>query len=428
MNVAMRPPRIAAPADRFVAQYEGLARHLPGDSAARAASAEILRRLGLPNVREEAWRFTNLTSLAATHFHEPHTATGEITGIETMPALQGFAGLPRLVFVQGHYSAHLSVLPPGISVSSFAENGEFGTAARPAHERMVALNTMLAEDGAVINVPENVDGGTLLLISLGQDGENTPMAFHPRHSIRVANGGKLALIEITSGHGAYLHNAVTDIHVSDGAQLTHVRLQDEGAAAFHFATIYLNVAASAAYHGFTLSVGAQLARTEFHARLTGSAAHITLNAAQLLRAHQHSDFTSVLRHEAAGCTSRQTVKHVLSGHARGVFQGKIEVARGAQQTDGYQMNQALLLSPDAEIDCKPQLEIYADDVKCSHGATVGALDPEQMFYLQSRGIGREEARAILVRAFRDEALNMVDHEAARAMLDGVIDQRWSIPA
>ena len=161
-----------------------------------------------------------------------------------------------------------------------------------------------------------------------------------------------------------------------------------------------------------------------HARLVGPQAHVAINAAQLLRGTQHSDFTTVVTHEAPNCASRQTVKHVLGGHARGVFQGKIEVARAAQKTDGYQMNQALLLSPDAEIDCKPQLEIFADDVKCSHGATVGELDADQMFYIVSRGIPQAEARAILVRAFLGEALDMIADESARGLLDRVIEDWW----
>jgi Fe-S cluster assembly protein SufD len=145
---------------------------------------------------------------------------------------------------------------------------------------------------------------------------------------------------------------------------------------------------------------------------------------QLLAGVQHADFTTVVRHAAPSTTSRQTVKHVLTGRARGVFQGKIEVARGAQKADGYQMNQALLLSPDAEVNSKPELEIYADDVKCSHGVTVGALDAEQLFYLRSRGIPQSEARAMLVRAFLDEALDPIENEAARTAMEQMIDSWW----
>ena len=169
-------------------------------------------------------------------------------------------------------------------------------------------------------------------------------------------------------------------------------MQDEAATAFHVSTTYADIEAGATYDSFTLNLGARLSRTEVHAQLTGTGAAAHLNAAQLLAGSQHADFTSVVGHTAPGCTSRQTVKNVLAGRSRGVFQGKIEVARQAQKTDGYQMNQALLLSPFAEVDSKPELEIFADDVKCSHGATVGELDAEQMFYLRSRGVPDAEAR------------------------------------
>jgi Fe-S cluster assembly protein SufD len=314
-----------------------------------------------------------------------------------------------------------------LTLGSFAQHADFGSLARPEQERMVALNTMLAEDGAVIEVGPGIDAGTLLLVSVGEAVHGTPIAFHPRHTIRLGEGARLTMIDMATGTGAYLHNPVTEIRVEARASLTHVRLQDESTSAFHMATIYAHVAAGAIYDSFTLATGSRLSRTEIHARLTGSDGHLAINAAQVLRGVQHGDFTTVVSHDAPNCASRQTVKNVLADCARGVFQGKIEVARAAQKTDGYQMNQALLLSRQAEIDCKPQLEIYADDVKCSHGATVGELDPDQLFYLVSRGIPQQEARALLIQAFLAEALDFVADPAARAMLDGVL-QRWWVEA
>jgi Fe-S cluster assembly protein SufD len=171
-------------------------------------------------------------------------------------------------------------------------------------------------------------------------------------------------------------------------------------------------------------LGGRLGRLESHARLAGPGASVHLNAAQILGGVQHADFTTEVAHNAPACASRQTVKNVLAGRSRGVFQGRIEVARGAQKTDGYQMNQALLLSPEAEVDSKPELKIYADDVKCSHGATVGELDHEQIFYLRSRGIPEAEARGILVRAFLNEALDVVANESIRAALDRAVETWW----
>ena len=184
------------------------------------------------------------------------------------------------------------------------------------------------------------------------------------------------------------------------------------------------VAEGGSYDSFSLALGARLARHEVHATMSGRGAEVQVNAAQLLDGQQHADLTSVIVHKAPACNSRQTVKNVLSGHARAVFQGKIVVERIAQKTDGYQMNQALLLSNEAEIDTKPELEIYADDVKCSHGATAGALDDDQLFYLRSRGVPVVEARAILVRAFLADALGLIDDEVTRGVLERAVDASW----
>ncbi len=309
---------------------------------------------------------------------------------------------------------------PAAGFARFAEQPDFGTLTWPDREPLVALNTMLAEDGAVLDVPADHDGGVVQLVSIAASDAD----FHPRHRIRLGKGARLTLVEISVGQGTYLLNTVAEIHVGQGATLTHIRLQDEAATAFHVSTTYADVEAAGTYDSFTLNLGARLSRTEVHAQLTGPGAAAHLNAAQLLAGSQHADFTSVVGHTAPGCQSRQTVKNVLAGRSRGVFQGKIEVARQAQKTDGYQMNQALLLSPDAEVDSKPELEIFADDVKCSHGATVGELDAEQMFYLRSRGVPEAEARSILVRAFLAEALDAVADETIRARLETAVEGWW----
>jgi len=424
------PSIVAAPglasALPFVRRYQGIEAGLPGERAARARAAAILQRDGLPGVRDEAWKYTSLRHLGETAFHEALTEAGDDVPATALPELGALADLPRLVFVQGRLREDLSVRSDLLATGSFYQQPHFGDLAQPERERMVALNTMLAEDGAIIEVGAGVDGGTLVLISIGAELHGTPIAFHPRHSIVLGEGAKLTIVDIAVGQGAYLHNPVTEVRVGENASLAHIKLQNESSAAFHMATLYADIAAGASYDSFTLTAGSRLARTEIHARLSGAGAHAAINAAQVLRGHQHADFTTVVSHDRPNGASRQTVKNVLADHARGVFQGKIEVARAAQKTDGYQMNQALLLSEHAEIDCKPQLEIYADDVKCSHGATVGALDTDQMFYLLSRGIPKAEARALLVQAFLAESLDMVAHDGARALLDDVL-QRWWEP-
>jgi Fe-S cluster assembly protein SufD len=402
----------------FLKRYDGLRDSLPGNAAIRAEAADAFRRNGLPGAREESWRYTNLRLVEEADFSPPPSAVDCTALLARLPAIAG----PRLVFADGRFRADLSTLPAGLSVRTGAP--AFGVLARPTEEKLVALNTMLAEDGAAIDVAAEQDGGTLLLISLGTGAQDRPVAFHPRHSLRLGRGAALTLIEISIGDGGYLNNPVFSITVGEDAKLVHLRLQDESPSAFYLSTLYADVAARGTYDSFTLNLGGRLVRTEVHARLGGERAVAHLNAAQLLGGRQHADFSTVVRHDAPATLSRQTVKNVLTGRSRGVFQGKIEVARIAQKTDGYQMNQALLLSPDAEIDSKPQLEIYADDVKCSHGATVGELDAEQLFYLRSRGVPEAEARTMLVRAFLSEALDPITHEAGRAAMEAAIAAWW----
>jgi len=404
----------------FLARYEGLRSQLPGSREAREAAADVLRERGLPTPKEEAWHYTSLKSLAGLNFSEPVTDLD--AGADLLALLPKVAG-PRLVVVDGHFRRDLSVLPEGISVHSFAEMHAFGALPRPARDRVVALNTMLAEDGVVIDVPEGVDAGFVMLAQL-TSGMHRRVASHPRHRIRLASGAKLVMLEVSAGLGEYLNNPVLEIEVAERAHLTHGRLQQDSDKAFHLATIYADTAAGGVYDCFSLALGAKLGRTEIHACLGGEQAAVHLNAAQIMGGTQVSDFTTAILHDAPNCPSRQTVKSVLTGRARAVFQGRIEVARVAQKTDGYQMNQALLLSPDAEINSKPELEIYADDVKCSHGATVGALDPEQLFYLRSRGVPVDAARMILVRAFLTDAFEAVAHEGLRQVFEDAVEQWW----
>jgi Fe-S cluster assembly protein SufD len=410
---------VSTGATGFLQRYQGLIGRLPGDSALRAAAAAAFKDAGLPGGtqgrRTEAWKFTSLRSVAEADFRAAPPLHESETILAGLPLLD----TPRIVFVDGSLRTDLSVMPAA-GFARFAEQPDFGTLTWPDREPMVALNTMLAIDGATLHVPAGFNAGIVQLISIS--GGNAD--YHPRHSIRLAPGAQLTVVEISAGQGAYLLNTVAEIHVADGAHLTHIRLQDEATSAFHVSTTYADVETNATYDSFTLNLGARLSRTEVHTSLAGAGAIAHLNAAQILSGSQHSDFTTVVSHAAPGCTSRQTVKNVLAGRSRGVFQGKIEVARVAQKTDGYQMNQALLLSPDAEVNSKPELEIFADDVKCSHGATVGELDAEQMFYLRSRGIPDHEARSILVRAFLAEALDAVTHDTIRAKLEAAVERWW----
>ncbi len=395
-----------APVSGFLTRYENSRAHLPGHEAARHNAAKLLTAQGLPVPRDEAWKYTNLRSLNGMVFADTAAAVD-------LPPLGAFADYPRLVFACGKFCETQSRLPKGVTLTRLAD----AAVAEPAdNDQIAALNMLLAEDGIFIDVPAGHDAGTLLLISLGAHADAQTTNFHPRHGITLGNNARLQLIEIFVGAATYVNNPRLTVSLADHARLDHVRVQADSKTSFYLARIEADIAANASYDLFCLNLGARLARTEVFATLAGANAHASVNAAQKLGGIQHGDFTSVIRHRAPNTRSRQTVKNVLDDESRAVFQGRIEVARIAQKTDGYQMNQTLLLSPRAEIDCKPELEIFADDVKCSHGATVGALNDEHIFYLRSRGIGIDQARAMLTDAFLQESLNDVADEAVRNWL------------
>lgn len=420
---------VATGAAGFLARYEGLKDHLPGArkpwlNALRADAAVHFTARGFPTRRVEQWKYTDLAPVAQASFAEP------LTMVEGAIALPVPNAAHRAVFVDGRFRPDLSTLERlayrvgGLAQDLNAAEPFLGALAKPGSEPLAALNTMLFEDGLFIDVPEGVDGGLLELVSIAVD-PGRPFAFHPRHLFRLGAGAKLTLIETATGRGQCLHNPVFEIEVAEGATLTHGRMLQEEATVFHLSTIYATIAAGGTYDNFTVAAGPRLTRNEIHAALTGPKAACHMNGAQMASDGQHVDTTTALDHAAPDCASRQTYKTVLAGRSRGVFQGKIHVHQVAQKTDGYQMNQALLLSEEAEIDSKPQLEIYADDVKCSHGATVGALDADSLFYLRSRGIPESQAKAMLVEAFLHEAVETVTDETLRTALTRALDNWWS---
>ena len=427
MNAIVPPARAATGnAADLVERYRTLRAGLPGDPAARELAADWLERHGLPTRRIEAWKYTDLRQVREGRFEAvemaPERAAALLDAVLSSCGLQADDAwaAPRLVFVGGVLSRVLSRMPDGLEIGPFSG----ADAAEPLRHPMLALNAMLATDGGEIRVPAGQGAGRLLLVTLCASEGDRQASSHLRHRLVLEEGASLAVLELCGGEGAYLSESVLDVAIAAGAHLRHVRLQRDSGEACSFSTVRVGIAGRGAYDGFNLALGGAVARHEVHATLAGPHAAVHVNGAQLLARAQVADLTSVIAHDAPNCTSRQTVKNVLTDRSRGVFQGKIVVARVAQKTDGYQMNQALLLSETAEIDAKPELEIYADDVKCSHGATAGALDEEQMFYMRSRGVPVAEARAMLVRAFLDDALQLVDDEMMRGALDEAVAGWW----
>lgn len=416
---------VAAGAEGFLHRYEGLRERLTGAklpwvAAIREQAAGRFRAAGLPTRRDEAWHYTDLRPVMQAPYDEPLTVVDEALRLPRAHTTR------RVLFVDGRLRHDLS--SASITSSVAMTIGRLQGRIAVHDEPLAALNAMLFEDGLAFSLPDGMDAGLLEVVNLSAENPR-PFACHPRHLVRLAAGAKLTLLEINVGAATrYLHNPVWQIEVGAGATLTHVRINQEGANGTQLSTIYATVAEGGTYDNFTLNAGGRMVRNEIHVALNGSGAAAHMNGAQLVANGQHCDTTTFLDHAAPGCASRQTYKSVLTGRSRGVFQGQILVRQQAQQTDGYQMNQALLLSPDAEMDSKPQLEIYADDVKCSHGATVGAIDPDQLFYLRARGVPEAAARSMLVRAFLHEAVEGVTDETCRNALEEAVEAWWESQA
>ncbi|MCA8929844.1 MAG: Fe-S cluster assembly protein SufD, partial [Alphaproteobacteria bacterium] len=382
----------------------------PAREAASARQAAFARfaETGLPHHKIEAWKYTSLVHLARTRF-QPAAANYELTG--ALPAR--LDGAERAVFVNGRHVAMLSDPPTAGFESAHRAGLVLALGAAADDDPMLSLAVALGQDGAVLDLQ---DGAAIELLYITAPGSGPQMA-HSQNRIRVAAGASATVIErhIALGAGeATLANGATAIELGEGATLTHVKLQAEAANATHVWHHLATIPAHARYDNFVVSVGGGLARNRVTTHLVGAGGHCTLDGAYAGRDRQHLDHTSKIVHAVADTTSRQVYKGVLDDRARGVFQGHIVVAEDAQRTDGHQLNRALMLSDTAEIDSKPMLEIYADDVKCSHGATAGDLDETQLFYLQSRGIPQDQARRLLVEAFLAETIDAIPFAPARA--------------
>ena len=386
----------------------------------RGRGASIYGDRGLPGRRDEYWRYTSLNELGKREFELANG--GPVLDVTALPhrAVAELASY-RIVFVNGRLRPDLCVfddMPDGVLIAGLGDM----IAAAPGRLQPVlgqnldlqdmplaALNTAFMHDGMVLFVDAGVAvGKPVHLVSIAVPGD-TPMMLQPRHLVVLGDGANATLIEshIGGSDTAYFNNLVSELSLGEGAELNHYIFQEEGPAAVHISATALNLAASASYGGFLLQSGGLIGRVETRAILNGHDADCRLDGIYLGTDSQVLDTTTYVEHVAAGCRSRQVYKGVLDGKARGVFQGKIHVRPDAQQTDGHQLSRALLLSPRAEIDTRPELEIYADDVKCSHGATAGELDADALFYLMSRGITPDAARRILIEAFVGEALSEI---------------------
>ena len=404
---------------------------LPGDgtiAAQRAAAFDVFARLGLPHRRIEEWKYTDLRALMreAKPLASPPDSAAKARA-KSAGAMLGDVEVRRLAFVDGAFVPELSDLKglePGLSISSLADAlaegnpavlGHLGKIA-PAGDVAVALNTALMGDGAVIRI---ADGATIERpLHLCFVASQKPVAMFLRSLVIAAPGTRAMLIESHEGPAGseYQVNSALEMFVGERAHIDHVKIIGDGSDAMHVSTLAAAVAARARFNAFAFSMGGAVVRNQMFLNFDGEDTVAGIRGAALLGGRQHADATLLVNHIARGCQSREVFKSVLDGESHGVFQGRIVVRRGAQKTDAKMMTQALLLSERAEADNKPELEIYADDVQCGHGATAGALDDELKFYLMARGISPAEAESLLIQAFLGEAIEGIEHAGLREAL------------
>jgi Fe-S cluster assembly protein SufD len=399
----------------------------------RESAAHRFAQIGFPTRRDEEWRFTNVSPIVET----PFTLAAK-TQSEMMPEelrAYTYAGMSgtQLVFVNGHFQADLSSasFPAGVVVSSLAAamaadpelvQSHLGRSAEFTSQSFVALNTAALEDGAFVHIMRGAvieEPIHLLFVSTPHGG---PTISHPRTLILADENCQATIVESYSGtpDQVYFTNAVTEVIVAENAVIDHYKVQRESRKAFHIATMQLQVAGSANFSSHSIALGGLLVRNEANAYLGGEGIECTLNGVYVGNDNQVIDNHTAIDHAMPHCNSHEIYKGILDGRSRGVFNGKIFVRQDAQKTDAKQTNKTLLLSPTAQIDTKPQLEIFADDVKCTHGATIGQLSDDALFYLRARGIPQDQARALLTYAFASDIVSRIKIDAIRAQLDQVL--------
>lgn len=410
-------------------------------SGIRARAVEQVSRLPVPDRSMEAWRYTPIGFLGEADYR-PLDEQGDFDALQLgdiEELLLGDQTVRRLVFVNGRFAPALSTLAAlGSEVEIACLSGalaEPGAELRAgldsiadSHHLFAALNSALMSDGALIRVPAGTQSEQpleLLHLSIGMD---EPAVCHPRHLVLVEDGARAHVIEryCSLGDAVYFNNAIVEVSVGEGSDLVHERLQEESARAQHLADLHVRVARAGRYRQTLAALGGQWSRNDVRITLAGEGGDAQFDALLLARDKQLNDLHLDIRHEAPGCTSRETVKGVLDGAGRVVFDGRVLVAKDAQHTDAVLSNHNLMLSRSAEVDTKPQLEIYADDVKCSHGTTVGELDRNMLFYLRSRGIPAALARQMLCRGFAEDVLGRYQQPAMRARAERLLQARLAI--
>lgn len=418
----------------------GRARKLGGPGWLHAFREESARRFGeaeLPNRKQEAWRFTNLNPLVRTPFESVVAPAAADPGMDAVGPLLVGEAWPRLVFVNGFYSPGLSAPPEGTMFAGGWDQamngredlvrGSLGRCLNGSSPVWALLNGAFARDGAVVSVPKGHAEDTPLHIVYLTTGIGRPSAAHPRNLVVLEPLAELTLVETWArldGASEHFNNVVTEVQLGEGARLRRVKILNEGDVGFHLSSTSVRQSRDSRLETHTFLMGGRIGREEITSVLAGEGASCSLNGLYLTRDGELVDNCASVRHEAPHCSSWIGYKGVLDGKSSAVFSGRVHVARGAQKTDSNQLNNNLLLTDKATVDTKPLLEIYADDVKCTHGATVGPPPPEQVFYLRTRGVGEARALAMLTEGFAGEIIGGVPVPELRDALTSAVSSRF----
>jgi Fe-S cluster assembly protein SufD len=384
----------------------------------RGSAFERFTELGFPTAHDEEWRFTNVAPIARTAFVPAAPAT-----TPNVDALVPYAEGIRLVFVNGWLVERTAGPCKGLEAGLLTEQAVPHLDQYAPGNAFAALNTAFLDQAALVRVARGaVVKPAIHLVYLTAPGA-APVVTHPRTLVVVEAGAQCTVVESYAGTGAYFTNAVTEVVAGEGAVVDHYKVQNESPAAFHVATLQAALGRSANFASCSISLGAALARNDIGAALS-EGADAVLDGLYLAGGTQHVDHHTTIDHARPHATSRELYKGILDGRASAVFNGKVLVRKDAQKTDSRQTNQNLLLSAEAVIDTKPELEIFADDVRCTHGATIGQLDAESLFYLQSRGIGKQQARSLLTFAFAQDIVDRIKIQSLKNSLERVLLEKF----
>jgi Fe-S cluster assembly protein SufD len=427
MNAEVRA--IKTPAEQGLgAAYADARGKLPGTSAVAALREDAFRKFeagGLPHRRVEQWKYTDLRALMRDA--KPLADTDDLNPAAIAKLASILSGVDALLItiVNGRYAPQSSDKGPsdsGVAIQDLfaflAASADYKLGKTPgSDDAAFGLNTVFMSGGVVLRVKRKADPAKPIHIAHVFSG-NAAAAMYPRSVVIVEPGAYVTLVESFSGPDGidYQVNSALELLIGDNAQVDHIKIGYDGAAALRISTLGVTVGAKANYKDFAFTTGGAVVRNQTFVRFNGEGTEGSIGGASLLKAHQHVDNTLIINHAAANCISHEQFKSVLDGQSHSVFQGKIIVEPHAQKTNSKMMTRALLLSDEAEADNKPELEIFADDVVCGHGATTGALDPGLKFYLMSRGIHEREAEALLIQAFIGETIEEIAHEGIRDAL------------